>query len=158
MRQTKHKSLPFGETIDVKKVIGKKVLTNDGKKIGKVKAIHIHPTELTVEGIQVDTGMFDVDQYIDKNYLGSLTEEGAVLKVTPLAEFLDHDVYDSLGKKVGNVKAINRSNMTNNVLSITVELEGSDKKIVISADYIAAMGESIMLKEPFDEKGMQEVK
>jgi sporulation protein YlmC with PRC-barrel domain len=149
MEQTKHKSLPFKETVEAKKILGKKVLTKDGKDIGKIKAIHIHPTQLTVEGIHVDTGLFYVDQYIDENYIKSLSEEGAVLKINPATNLINLIVYDSLGKKVGRVKNVNRSKLTNTLRSITVDLDGEGHDFVINADYIAMVGDNIMLKEPF---------
>ena len=45
MKETKHKSLPLDEAPDIKEVIGKKVLTNDGKNIGKIRTIRIDPKE-----------------------------------------------------------------------------------------------------------------
>lgn len=148
MEQTKHKSLPLNETVNVKKVLGQKVLTQDGKSIGKVKAIHIHPSELRIEGIKIDTGMFEPDHYIDKNYINSLTEHGAVLKITPVTEFVGLKVYDSIGRYVGKVKEINRSKLTNKLISIKVDAEDSKEETVITSDYIAAIGDSVMLNEP----------
>ena len=152
MEQTKHKTIPFKETVEVKKILGKKVITHDGEKIGKVKAVHIHPKELTVEGIVVDTGMLYVDQYIDEGYIKLLNEEGAVLKINPSTNLIDVTVIDSTGKKVGKVKAVNRSKLTNTLLSIKVDVDGLPEDFIITADYIASRGENIVLKEPIDIK------
>lgn len=156
IEQTKHKSIPLAETVDTRRILGQKVLTHDGKKIGKIKSIHIHPKELTVEGIKVDPGMFEPDHYIDNNYISSLTGMGAVLKVMPVTEYIGLTVYDSLGKKIGKVKDIRRSKLTNKLISIDVDAEGSKEDLVITADYISAIGESVMLKEPCETEKCKE--
>ena len=150
MEQTKHKSLPFNETIEVNKILGKKVLTKDGKRIGKVKGIHVDPKDLTIEGINVDTGMFYVDHYFDKSYVKLLNNEGAILKVNPATDILKLNVFDSDGKEVGTVTKANRSKLTNKLLSIVVDI--GKEEATITADYISTIGHSVMLKEPF-EKG-----
>lgn len=152
MEQIKHNSLTFDKTIDMSKVIGKKVLTNEGKKIGKIKGINLHPTDLTIEGIRVDTGMFDVNKYIDGSYIKSITYEGAVLKTTPVTEYRGLEVYDSLGKKIGKVTDVSRSKMTNSLNSIKVKLSENGNEVIIMADYVAACGTSCMLKEPWELK------
>ncbi len=51
IEEIKHKSLSLNEAPDVREIIGKKVLTNDGKNIGKIRTIRIDPKDLTIEGI-----------------------------------------------------------------------------------------------------------
>jgi sporulation protein YlmC with PRC-barrel domain len=149
MEQIKHKTLPFKDTIQVKNIIGTKVLTNDGNAIGKVRAIHVHPQELTIEGIQVDTGWFEIDQYIDTNYIQSMTGDAVVLKMTPVTKLVGLNVYDALGKDIGKVINVHRSRMTNKLLSVTVQYGETGEELVITADYIATTGHAVMLKEPF---------
>ena len=48
------------------------MLTHAGTRIGKVKSVHIHPKNLTVEGGFLDSGMFKVDQYFDAVYIEKL--------------------------------------------------------------------------------------
>jgi len=149
MKETKHKSLPLSEAPDIKEAIGKKVLTKDGKNIGKIRTIRIDPNDLTIEGIEVDTGLFKVDKYIDKNYIKTITENGAILKITPVDDIVGHTVYDSTGKSVGQIKSIKRSKKSNRLLSITMVSDlykGED--VTIDADYIASCGTSCILKEP----------
>lgn len=151
MKETKHNTIPFEETIEVGAVIGKKVLTDDGKKIGKVKSLHIHQSDLSVEGVLVDPGMFEPVQYIDKGYIKSITTEGVILKVTPVTDFIDKLVYDSTGKKIGKVIVINRGKKTNTLLSITVKRNDKGDDQIIMADYISVVGEAVMLKEPIED-------
>jgi len=148
MKETKHKSLPLSEAPDIKEVIGKKVLTDSGKNIGKIRTIRIDPKDLTIEGIEVDTGLFKVDKYIDKNYIKTLTEQGAILKITPVDDIVGLTVYDSTGKSVGEIKSIKRSKKTNRLLSITMYSDLYREDVTVDADYIASCGENCILKEP----------
>jgi sporulation protein YlmC with PRC-barrel domain len=150
LEQTKHKGLPYKETVNMQGILGRKVLAKDGKRLGKIKSIHIGPKSLTIEGIHVDTGMFNVDHYFGKNYIQVLNEDGAVLKINPVNELIGLTVYDSDGKEIGKVSAINRSKMTNRLLSIVVVNKEAKEGFSITADYIETIGENIMLKEPFD--------
>lgn len=148
MEETKHKTLAYKDTVEVRMILGNKVLTDKGEKMGKIKAIHIHPKDLSVEGIVVDMGMFQPSKYIDRGYIGTLNNEGAVLKVTPVTEFEGKLVYDSTGKEIGKVKEVNRGKQTNTLLSIKVKCIDGSKDYIIMADYIATVGEAVMLREP----------
>lgn len=151
MQETKHKTIPYKDTIEVKQIIGEKVLTHAGKNIGKVKSVHIHPKNLTVEGIVVNQGMFRVDQYFDAGYIETLNLKGVVLKISPIQELVGKEVFDPTGKKIGKVTGINKSKQTNTLISIKVKSEGTDMELVITSDYIAAVAEkTLMLKEPYN--------
>ncbi len=148
IKETKHKSLSLSEAPDIRNILGKKVLTKDGKNIGKIRTIRIDPKDLTIEGIEVDTGLFKIDQYFGKNYIKTITEQGAILKITPVDDIVGHIVYDSTGKSVGEIKSIKRSKKTNKLLSITMYSDLYKEDITIDADYIASCGVSCILKEP----------
>jgi len=124
------------------------VLTSDGKKIGKVKSVHMHPKDLTIEGIVIDPGMFEAYQYMGAGYIGSVTDEGVVLNIHPVTEYVGMKVFDYSGKEIGKVKEVNRSKQTNTLLSILVDHRGKED-VLVRADYIAVTGNNIMLKEPF---------
>ena len=148
MESIKNNTLPFKDTIEVSDVIGKKVLTKDGKNIGKVKSVHIHPRDLTVEGIVIDPGFFDANHYVGAEYISSITDEGVVLKIHPVTDYVGLKVFDFTGKEIGKVKEVNRSKQTNTLYSILVSREGKED-VLIRADYIAAAGKNIVLREPF---------
>jgi sporulation protein YlmC with PRC-barrel domain len=148
MESIKRNTLPFRDTIELSDLVGRKVLTKDGKEIGKVKSVHIHPRELTVEGIVIDPGFFDAYQFIGAGYIGSITEKGVVLNIHPVTEYVGLRVFDFTGKEIGKVKEVYRSKQTNTLLSILVDRSGKED-VIIRADYIAAAGKNIVLKEPF---------
>ena len=148
MESIKGNTLPFRDTIELSGIVGRKVLTKDGKKIGKVTSVHINPRKLTIEGIILNPGLFDAYQYIGANYINSITDEGVVLNILPVTEYVGIKVFDFTGKEIGKVKEVNRSKQTNTLLSILVSRSGKED-VLIRADYIAAAGENIVLKEPF---------
>jgi sporulation protein YlmC with PRC-barrel domain len=148
METTKRNTLPFKDTVELSDVVGKKVLTKEGKDIGKVKSVHMHPRELTIEGIVVDPGFFDAYQFIGAGYIGSITDEGIVLNINPVTEYVGVKVFDYTGKEIGKVKEVNRSKQTNTLLSILVDRRGEEDAL-IRADHIAAAGKNIVLKEPY---------
>lgn len=148
IKEIKHKSLSLDKSKDIRDVLGKKVLTKDGKNIGKIRTIRIDPKDLTIEGVEVDTGLFKIDQYFGKNYIKTITEQGAILKITPVDDIIGHTVYDSTGKSVGEIKSIKRSKKTNRLLSITMYSDIYKEDITVDADYIASCGTSCILKEP----------
>ena len=149
--EIKHKSLPLNQSVEVKNILGKKVLTQDGKNIGKIHSIRINPKKLTIEGIEVDTGLFKVDKYIGKNYIKTLTDQGAILKITPVDDIVGLQVFDSTGKSIGEIKAIKKSKKTNRLLSITMYSDIYKDDITIDSHYIENCGDSCLLKEPIDE-------
>jgi sporulation protein YlmC with PRC-barrel domain len=147
MEQIKHKTLPFEKTLNMQLLIGLKVLSKDGNKIGKIKSIHLHPEDLTVEGIIIDPGWFEADHYVGGSYIEKITEDSIILSMIPVTEYIGLMVHDSDGIKIGKIKAVNRTNNTNKLLSISIDSDHHDEDLIISSDYISAIGHSVMLKE-----------
>jgi len=147
--EIKHQSKPLEKTVEVSKVIGKNVISRDGRRLGTIQAIHIHPTDLTVEGIRVKRGMLQTDDYIGREYIQSLTQSGAVLKILPVKEMMGLDVFDMNGRKVGKIKAISRSKKTNSIVSFTVERGFRKKDAEFSGKDIKEVGKGVILKVPY---------
>lgn len=148
MEQTKYNTIPFRDTIDFSEVLGQKILTKDGEKIGKVKSVHINPKTFSLDGIVMNTGLFDADQYLGTDFIGSVTDEGIVLKIRPVTEYVGLSVFDFTGKEIGKVKDVNRSRQSNTLFSMVVDRHGKED-VLISAGYIAATGKNIVLKEAY---------
>lgn len=151
MKEIKHKSLPLNKSVEVKEILGKKVLAKNGKNIGKIRSIRINPNKLTIEGIEVDTGIFKVDRYIGKNYIKTLTSQGAILKINPIDDVVGLEVFDATGKSIGEIKSIKTSKKTNKLLSITLYSDLYEDQITIDGHYIETCGDSCILKEAIDE-------
>ena len=151
MKEIKHKSLPLDKSIELKTALGKKVLTSEGRNLGKIKSIRIHPEKLTIEGIEVDAGIFKVDWYVGKNYIKKITDQAAMLKIDPIEEIIGHAVFDSTGKRIGEIKHVKKSKKTNKLLQIVVYSDLYQDDIEIDSHYIENCGDSCILKEPIKE-------
>lgn len=147
--EIKHKSKPLEKTVEISKILGKDVISKDGKRLGTIENVHIHPTNLTVEGIRVKRGMFAMDDYIGKNYIQSLTQSGAVLKILPVKDMMGLEVFDMNGKRIGKIKTITRSKKTNTIVSFTVERGFRKKDAAFSGKDIKEVGKGVILKVPF---------
>jgi sporulation protein YlmC with PRC-barrel domain len=151
MKVIKHTSRKIEQTVKVSTIQGKKVLTKDGRKIGTLKNIHIDPKNLSIEGVHVKGGIFGTDRYIGKGYIQSMTEQGVILSIVPVEEYIGLSVFDSRGKKIGKVWQVQRSRKTNTLVGIIVDrgLFGG-KKIAFSGKHIKTLGKNIVLKVAID--------
>ena len=147
----KHKSKPLEKTVPVSKIIRKNVISRDGKRLGTIEEIHIHPANLTVEGIRVKRGIMQTDDYIGRGYIQSLTQSGAVLKILPVKDMMGLEVYDVNGKKVGKIKSIMRSKKTNSIVSFMVERGFMKEDAQFSGKDIGEVGKGVILRIPFKE-------
>ncbi len=138
-------SLPISATIPDTAVLGRKVLAKNGEKIGDVAGLYIDPKNLTIEGIRVDKGVFKFDHYIGNNFIETISDEGVILNITPLDEFVGKKVVDSAGKELGKVKQIKRIGPTNEPLSFVIGRGIGRDDLVIREDKVKEMGESVML-------------
>lgn len=151
MFEIKNNSIPKEETVIVKKINGSKVIDDRGKKIGKVKKVHISPDTLSVEGITIDNGLFKGKDYIGKNYICSLSEEGAVLCETPISEYIGMKVVDSKGKEIGKVRNVYRARKTNSAYSLTIDRGLTKDDLIVTDNFIESVGDKIMLNETIRE-------
>ena len=133
-----------------KDVIGKNVIDERGTKVGTVKKLHLNPYTFYVEGITLDNGLFRDKDFVGSEYIGSLTESGAVLLMIPITQYMGMLVYDSNGEKIGKVKDITRIKDSNNLLNITVDRGVNDGDMIINEKFIESVGENIVLNAPVD--------
>ena len=145
MVQIKQKGIPMEQTVSFKELFGKKVISKNGEKIGRVDNIYIHPFKLTVEAIKINKGFFGNDYYVGKEYISSLSRESVLLAVTPIKELIGKKVFDSAGHQVGKVKKVARKGTSNKLLSINVK-KGIGKEVVILHDDIKEIGEGVVLR------------
>ena len=144
MVEIKHKSTPIEKTIGLTNTIGGKIVAKNGSVVGHISQIYIHPKSLTIEAIGIEKG-WSMDDTIGKNYIKSISEEGAMLSITPVAEYIGLSVLDSTGKNIGKVKQIKRSKKTNNILSIVVNRGMLTKDLIVTRKCIATADKKILL-------------
>ena len=71
-----------------------------------------------------------------------------MLKIDPVDEIIGHEVFDSTGKSIGEIKSVKRSKKTNKLLQIIVYSDLYNDDIEIDSHYIENCGDSCILKEP----------
>ena len=137
--------------VDITKIIGKKVLSKSGRRLGTIETVQLHPSKITVEGIWINKGLLDAPDFIAKEHIKTLDGKGALLKIDPVTEIKGRPVYDVKGRKVGNVGEVRRSAKSNNLSSILVERGNGKKSILVSSRKIRSIGNNVLLNIQFRE-------
>lgn len=141
--------------IKVNELKGKKVMALNGKEVGKIIELRLDPKSLSLDGIEMDRGFFGIDTFIGRNYITSLSAEGAVLNMTPVVDYKGLHVLDSTGKEVGKVKEVRTEGQTNNISAIVVGTGMLNNDVVFSKSDVKSVGESIMLNTKYDEDAVK---
>ena len=110
----------FGNAVSAKDIMGKKVITEKGKEIGKVGELLIGPDDFCVSGLVVKRGLIAVDLFVNRDYIKSLSPEGIVLTTAPF-EYAGIKVFDTNGKHIGKVRSIKRADKSNKIISIVID-------------------------------------
>lgn len=104
-------------------LIGKKVINNDGKQIGKIGELLIDSNDLCLRGIIVKRGLIATDIFINQNSIKNLNKDGVELLPTPFIESTKIKVFDGEGKCIGTVKSIKRHDTSSKIISIIINQE-----------------------------------
>src|SRR3989344_673543 len=133
---------PGIEAMESHELKGKKVLTYEGKEMGKISDILIDK-DLEVEGVLIHRGIIKKDIFVGKNYIQSIGKEGAILKITPPTEYEGMKVFDSTGKEIGTVKKVNTT--PSNTVNIVIDRGLMKENLVVTNDSVQNIGENVIL-------------
>jgi sporulation protein YlmC with PRC-barrel domain len=150
MKEIREINKSYNSGIKVNDLQGKKVRSLNGKEAGKIMQVRLDPNSLNFDGIEMDRGFFGQDTFIGKDYIESLSNEGAVLNMTPVSDYKGLHVLDSTGKEIGTVKEIRTKSHTNNISAIVVHTGVLSNDVVFSKADVKSVGETIMLNSAFD--------
>ena len=134
--------------VKMQSLLGKKVMDSNGKEVGSVTEIRLDPATLNLDGIEMDRGIFGTYTFIGRKYIAALSEDGAVLNMSPVMDYKGLKVFDSNGKEVGTVKEVQTERDTNNISAIVVGtgiLKNDADDVVFSNSDVRGVGESVML-------------
>ena len=140
---------PLEKTVNLKKLVGKSVLSKGGKIIGKVLEIRINPNNINLEGILVKGHIIRKPIYIGKSYFSRLSEEAVILNIEVSVLIKDKQVIDSEGKIIGRVKEVVRKGTRNDMKGIHVSSFFS-KKFFIPESAIEYVNQSVVLKPRYN--------
>jgi sporulation protein YlmC with PRC-barrel domain len=90
--------------------------------------------------------------FIGKEFFGSQSKEGIVLKIEPVTIIIGKPVYDSEGKRIGKVVGLNRKSCTNAYSDIMVKRSMLRRAFSIPKKDIEMAKKSVLLKKPYFHK------
>ena len=155
MQEIRQMNKEHGSGVLIHKLIGKKVLASNGKEVGTILEIRLDPVTLNLDGIEMDRGFFGTDTFVGRKYITSLSADGAVLNMSPVADYKGLKVFDSSGKEVGTVKEVRTDGATNNISAIVVGTGILSNDAVFSRSDVKGVGESVMLNVIVDENAVK---
>ncbi|MDO8467486.1 MAG: PRC-barrel domain-containing protein [Nanoarchaeota archaeon] len=145
------KELELDKTINLKELIGKKILSFGGKVIGKISQIRINPTNLNLEGILIKRDIFGKPLYIGKSYFSHLSHDAVILNIEISLLIKGKNVITSGGKIIGKVTEVVRKGSTNDIKVLMVRSFFS-RRFLIPASAIKYIGKSVILKPNYNAK------
>lgn len=141
------KEAEIDKTVNVKKLIGRNVLSEGGTIVGRISEIRLNNSGFDLEGVVVSTsaGML----YIGKSYFSSISDYSVILNTEISLLVRSRRVITSDGKNLGKVKQVNRKGNGNEIESLLVGTFW--KKYMIPVSAIKQIASSVLLKEKYDE-------
>ena len=139
----------FNETIDIKKILGTRVLTDKGFVFGSVKEIRINPKTKVFEGIVVKRTGFGDKVYFDRTYLDKISHHAVVLNIEPSILLKGQRVISHHGESIGRIKEIIRVGKRNDIKEIIVSslLRG---RFSVKPAHIHSSGKNIILNNGYN--------
>jgi len=137
------------KTINLKKLIGKRVISKGGKIIGRILEIRISPISLNIEGILVRRNIHKKSMYIGRSYFSRLSQEAVILNIEVSVLIKDKQVIDSKGKIIGKVKEVVRKGTRNDIKGVYVR-SLFRRKFFIPESKIAYVNQSVVLKSKYN--------
>lgn len=137
---------PVESTLNLKKLLGIRVLSSSGSIVGRVLQIRINPISMRLEGIMISRGIFKKRLYIGESYIKLLSNESFILNTDPYILLKGRKVLDADGKVIGRVKDIIRKEHTNEISGIIIR-SFLRKDIPMDFSGIKKFGDSIILQQ-----------
>ena len=136
------------KTVNLKKLIGKRVLSKGGKIIGKILEIRVSPINLDIEGILVRGNIIKKSMYIGRSYFSRLSPEAVILNIEVSVLIKNKQVIDSKGRIIGRVKEVVRKGTRNDFKGVYVRSLFS-RKFFIPESEIEYVNKSVVLKPKY---------
>ena len=139
----------FDSTIDLRRVLGKRVISKNGKLVGRVSQVRLARDGFSVEGALISRGWFSPNIFIGAGYLDRLTEDSIVLKIDPFILSKGLKVVSSEGEVIGKVIDFVRTGNSNDLDALVVKgfMRGT---FHIPTSSVKSVGYSIILKPNYE--------
>lgn len=149
MEEVVDKTKAYEDTLDLDEIIGVKVLSEKGFRVGRVSQLRINAEEKSIEGILVKRGIFKGYLFIGRTYFETLSSEAIILNIEPSVLLRGKKVVAYDGEVIGKIKDIIRVAKTNSIKNIVVHsfLRGTFN---IPFGEIKGLGRSVILKNTYN--------
>jgi sporulation protein YlmC with PRC-barrel domain len=124
-------------------LLGKQVIDSDGRFIGIVEKVFIHPERLDFVGISVDKGFLKKGFSIGKDLIERVALHALFLNVSVSYEIKGMSVFDKNGKELGTVSGIALIGSGNDIDAIDVS--SGSKTLRVKSKYIERVGYNVLL-------------
>lgn len=123
-----------------------KVYSKSGEYIGKVYDVVFD--KVRILGVLV-AGKKRI--FIDKQFIGKISEDAIVLNIEPVTSMIGKQVYDAEGKKIGTVSGLQRKSNANTFSDILVKRAIYRRAFSIDKKEIGVAKKNIILKRAYGE-------
>lgn len=112
------KEAEIEKTVNLKKLIGKRVLSDGGSIVGSVSEIRLNPNGFDLEGIVISTDVGVL--YVGKSYFSKISDYSVIINIELSLLVKGKKVLTIDGKTLGIVKEVNRKGNSNEIESLLV--------------------------------------
>lgn len=148
MEQYIEHAADFQHTKNVNDLVGLRVLTTSGRKLGTVREVRLSKTH-AFDGVVVKKGLLGRKRYICKTYIREVSDKAIFLSIEPATTHEGRRVVSADGKVFGKVIKILRVEHTNNIHSLLVRRRL--RKVTIPCSHVKLFGKSIILKTNYEQ-------
>ncbi|MCR4285225.1 MAG: PRC-barrel domain-containing protein [archaeon] len=140
---------PLDRTINLRKLIGKRVLSKGGEIVGRISEIRINPVGFGLEGILVRGNVLKKQIYIGRNYFSKISKDAVILNIEVSVLIKNKKVITSKGEIIGRVKEVVRNGTRNDLKGVYVRSLFS-REFFIPASKMEYVNKSIVLKPKYE--------
>ena len=141
------KEVNLDQTVNIRKLIGKRVLSSGGVIVGRISEVRVNSENLELEGIVVKRE-FDKPIYIGKAYFARLSMDSVILNTELSILLKGKKVITTDGKVLGRVIQVNRRGTTNEIDSIVIRSWW--RKYLVPENDLKQIASSITVKRKYD--------
>lgn len=141
------KEAQIEKTINIKRLIGKRVLSDGGAIVGSISEIRLNPNGFDLEGIVVSSAVGAI--YVGKSYFSTISDYSVILNTELSLLVKGRKVLTIDGKTLGSVKKVNRKGTTNEIESLLVG--NFWKKYLIPVSSVKQIASSVLIKAKYND-------
>jgi len=141
------KEADLEKTVDIRKLIGKRVLSEGGTIAGYISEIRLNKNGFDLEGVVVSSSFGLL--YVGKSYFATVSDYSVILntELSPLIKRKKVITID--GKVLGRVRQVNRKGNTNDVESLLV---GSFwRKYIVPVSAVKQIASSVLIRVKYND-------